>query len=111
MNRRATLDPLSRAAVSTLILTAKGSDCTWTYESIAEAASSSLLERSKAPGVSEEERNLWGSFEVTVSQVRTLLNCPRNPTGDPVRRAALLGVCLALDVDLAAMNRVAGGIG
>lgn len=111
MSRLATLDPVARAEVSRLLREAKGSGRRWTYESIAETASAELLERSKAPGVSEAERELWERFEVTVSQVRTLLTFPANPTGDPARRAALLGVCLALDVDLAAMNRVAGGIG
>lgn len=110
MTRRVTLPPRARGEVSAILLKKKKAG-KWTYESLAEAATAALLERSEAPGITEDERELWESLEVSVDQIRTLMDCPANPTGDLVRRAALLGVCLALDVDLAAMNRVAGGIG
>lgn len=113
--RVVTLEPRARAAVSVLLREAQvklqdGNGGRWSYARIAEDASTALRELSSNPGTTAYERRLWESLEVTEDHVRTLMNCPANPTGTDERRAVLLGVCLALNVDLAAMNRHAGGI-
>lgn len=82
-------------------------------ERLADMATEALsnLATSPAPaGVTQEEMALWSTFIVGRTQVSRLRNFPSRPFSTPYSRAVILGVTIALGLDRATVNRMAGGI-
>ena len=79
-------------------------------EQVVRKARRLIRERAKAPRATPEEAAAWSSVFISREGLRTLENCPRNPLADPRRRAYMLAFSLALDLDLAQVNRFAGGV-
>jgi len=60
--------------------------------------------------VTAEERKIWREVDVTSRHIEGLECGPVLPLGRGDRRARLRGVCLALGLDFAEVNRIAGGL-
>ena len=86
----------------------------WSREALAVEAEACL--RSSAADfvtpiyVTTEERKIWREVDVTSRHIEGLEGRPVLPLGRGERRARLRGVCLALGLDFAEVNRVAGGL-
>lgn len=80
-------------------------------EQVVRKARRLIRARAELPGATPEEAAAWSSVHISREGLRTLENCPGNPTGDSRRRAYLLAFSLALGLDLAQVNRFAGGVG
>lgn len=91
--------------------TAKG----WSRERLSVEAENELRKRAadfhSAIYATTERRQLWRNLEITGLQIFWLEN-RRNaiPLGTAERRARLLGICLALGLDLARVNQICGGL-
>jgi hypothetical protein len=60
--------------------------------------------------VTSEERVKWREIDISPQHVTRMEGCPWFPLGRGDRRARLRGVCLALGLDFAEVNRIAGGL-
>ena len=102
--RRSRLGRVQRVALAEMIEGARKAKG-WTQERLAMVATNRLK---SAP----DDLALAGLRAVLVTRrfVQCLENCHPQPMGNAERRARLLGVCLALDLDRAEVNLIAGGI-
>ena len=83
----------------------------WSQERTAEAAAGALAAHLAVDKViPEEERTAMAAVEITWQHVAGLEGCPAFPLGSPERRARVLGIVLALGLDRAKINHLAGGI-
>lgn len=109
------ITPHSRAALSSLFIAARlatnGDGKPKSRPWIARKAQRLLREQADREDATDEERELWAAAPVNHQQLVRLEQCPADPLGKPGRRAYLLAFALALDVDLAQVNRWAGGVG
>ena len=60
--------------------------------------------------VTTEERQIWREIEISSRCIELMERRPVLPLGRGDRRARLRGVCLALGLDFAEVNRIAGGL-
>lgn len=86
----------------------------WQTERLAEEATRWLAALAASQELSAEEReaaaNLLAGSGVTTHHVARLENFPAYPMSTPERRVRLLAVVLALGLDRAQVNRLAGGL-
>lgn len=108
----ARLELKKRAALSEMLRSARESRG-WSQEQASERATEALRELAGCLDdafCSVEERRLWLVIEVTRRHVVALENCPSSPLANSERRARLLGLVTAVGVDMALINRLAGGL-
>jgi hypothetical protein len=100
-----------RATLSVTIVRARA-EKGWSREQLAVEAEAALRQEAGRNGnrATREERDLWEAIDITQHAIRTLEGCPSAPLASPERRARLLGVALALGLDRALVNRLAGGV-
>jgi hypothetical protein len=82
-------------------------------ERLADAATDALSKVGAGPpppGATDEEIELWRDMTVTAHEINKLRRFPARPMATPRSRAVLLGVTIALGLDRAQVNRLAGGI-
>lgn len=109
------LSPLKRAALSELIRKARLAK-RWSQERLADRAEAALrheaacLVAQATRHDAADDASLYVAVEVTRHHVATLENCPARPLSDAARRARLLGIVVALELDRARVNQLAGGI-
>lgn len=113
------IDPRRRAELSILIREARESR-RWSQERLADRAEAALRRQARqvdgeySTGSTAPEPNgdlgLYLRVEISRHHVATLENCPARPLGDAERRARLMGIVLALGLDRAVVNQLAGGI-
>lgn len=86
----------------------------WSREALSVAAEAALRARAAdflSPlYATTETRALWRTVEVSFDHVKAMERGPVMPLARGERRARLLGVCLALGLDRAELNEVAGGL-
>lgn len=104
------LDPVRRGQLSRL-LQERRKTLGWNRSELCERAEKALFDRAESDKVASiEERKLWQSVEINIHHVKILENCPAAPLSNRERAARLLGVCLALGLDMGRVNRLAGGL-
>lgn len=104
----AKIDLEKRAALSRLLREALGKR-RWSYARLAEKAEQAARHAAHEQ-IFASDREICLEISVTRHHIARLLNCPAAPLGCPARRARLLGVALALGIELAKINRLAGGL-
>ena len=82
----------------------------WSQAILAERAEEALREAAETFQCSAEERAAWLDLTIEIADVAALENFPARPLINAKRRGKLLGVALALGLDLAVVNRKAGGL-
>ncbi len=65
---------------------------------------------SASPDLPTEELSAWEDLEITTDMVRSFENGPYSIMGSHRRRGALFAICLELRLDVAKVNRWAGGL-
>lgn len=107
------LPPESRQALGRMILEAREAHG-WSRERLSVEAEECLRKAARdfvTPiYVTSEERVLWREIDITSNHIQALEAGPVLPLGRGPRRARLRGVCLALGLDFAEINRIAGGL-
>ena len=98
-----------RAALSAMIRQAReGKD--WSLEQLARAATAASQRRGGNARGLPAQAGIWAITKLSRHHVSGLESCPASPMSDADKRARLLGVALALDLDRARVNELAGGI-
>jgi hypothetical protein len=107
----ARLDLSKRAALSTALKSARERK-RWSQEEASERATEALHRHaaSRPEGASPDELAVFARLEITRRHVVALENCPSAPMATVERRARLLGLALALELDLGPINRLAGAL-
>jgi hypothetical protein len=107
----ARLDLSKRAALSTALKTAREGK-RWSQEQASERATEALhrYAASRPEGGSPDELAAFARLEITRRHVVALENCPSAPIATVERRGRLLGLVLALGLDLGTINRLAGAL-
>lgn len=86
----------------------------WSREKLSVEAEEALRRRAgdfRSPlFATTETRQLWRSIEISSMDIYHMEKRPVLPLGRDHRRARLLGVCLALELDRALINEIAGGV-
>lgn len=104
------LDPVRRGQLSRLIRDRR-EELGWNRQQLCDRAREALSERAQSDRLaSPKERKLWKSLVFNRYHLEYMENCPARPLQDLQRRARLLGVCLALRLDVGQVNRIAGGL-
>ena len=105
------LSPEESAALSAMIRKARKAKG-WSRERLSVEAENELRKRAadfRSPiFATTERRQLWRTVEVTALSIYRLETAPVLPLGRADRRARLLGVCLALEIDRALINEICG---
>ena len=108
------LSPEESSALSAMVREARAAKG-WSRERLSVEAENAIRARAadfqSAIFATTERRQLWRNLEITGLQIFWLEN-RRNaiPLGTAERRARLLGICLALGLDLARVNQICGGL-
>ena len=107
--------PIRRAGeLSSYILKVRKNSATrWSQEELAEQATRALgnfMESCDQDELEPEEVRAWTGFEITRHHIFHLEDAPGNLLGEHVSRGYLLGVALALRLDLDRINRLCGGL-
>lgn len=107
----ARLDLSKRAALSAVLKAAREGK-RWSQEQASERATEALhrYAASRPDGVSPTELAILAKLEITRRHVVAFENCPSAPIATVERRGRLLGLVLALAVDLGTINRLAGAL-
>lgn len=84
----------------------------WNVDKTAEEAMKLLRQAAQVDDQhrSPRETRLYREIEISRHHVTTLEHCPATPLSTLERRVRLLGIVLALELDAALINRLAGGI-
>lgn len=112
MEKRTLLSPQKRYTLTCYIIEAMEKSGL-SEERLADLATDALVRLGGGPipfGVTEDEMRLWRTHVVTRSEVHGLRDFHARPLATPTSRAVLLGVTIALGLDRATVNRMAGGI-